>query len=242
MRPVIGISTRPRPVASSAGERLADTVQHTYRKSVADAGGIPILLAPTDREAIPRLLELVDGVVLTGGGDIDPARYGRQPDDTVYQLDDERDRFELGLASYLATAKIPTLAICRGLQIVNVALGGTLIVDIPSAVGTQHSAAGEEVYVPHQSVELVDGSAVANAIGTTSLLVNSIHHQSVDDLGEDLCVTGHAEDGVVEAIESTVGWPLLAVQWHPEYLTRIGDVHSKALFAELIRLASANLS
>lgn len=217
-------------------------MQHTYRKSVADAGGIPLLLAPTDRDAIPQLLERVDGVVLTGGGDIDPRRYGRTADDTVYQVDEERDGFELALATRLASAQLPTFAICRGLQVINVALGGTLVVDIPTTVGTVHSAPGEEVYVPHQGVELEPGSVVAEALGVTSLLVNSIHHQSVDELGDGLRITGRAADGVVEAIESTSGWPLLAVQWHPEYLTRVGDVHSKALFAELVRLAGAGAS
>ena len=242
MKPVIGITTRPRPVQSAGGTRSADTVQHTYRKSVAEAGGIPVLFPPTDHSSIPALIERIDGVVLTGGGDIDPRQYGGHADDTVYQIDDERDRFELDLAQRLAAAALPTLAICRGLQIVNVALGGSLVVDLPTAIGAQHSMAGEEVFVPHQDVTLEPDSMVAQAIGATSVTVNSIHHQAVLDLGTDLRITGRAGDGVVEAIEATTDWPLIAVQWHPEYLTRVGDVPSKALFAELIRLASANQS
>ncbi len=241
MQPVIGITTRTRNVRTAGGELPADTVQHTYRNSVAAAGAIPVLLPPVEAPAIPGVVDRIDGVVLTGGGDIDPAAYGAIADETVYQVDPERDSFELALAAELSVRQTPTLAICRGLQVINVALGGSLVVDIPKAHGTEHSFSGDRVVETQQRIDLDPGSRLADVIGA-SVMVNSIHHQAVDRLGDGLTVAGRAEDGVIEAIAATSGWPLLAVQWHPEYLTAGGDVAAKALFAELVRLASSSRS
>ncbi len=242
MHPIIGITARTRMARTAGGELPADTVQHTYRTSVAAAGGIPLLLPPVDEQVVPAVVRRVDGVVLTGGGDIDPTVYGGIADDTVYQIDPERDRFELALATELARRRTPTLAICRGMQVINVALGGSLVVDIPQTYGTQHSFSGDRVAETLQRVDLTPGSRLADVIGGTSVMVNSIHHQAVDRLGEGLTIVGRSDDGVVEAVEATGDWPLLAVQWHPEYLTSGGDVAAKALFAELVRLASSTPS
>jgi putative glutamine amidotransferase len=241
MQPVIGITTRPRTVQSSAGESEAHTLQFTYYNSVRRAGGIPILLAPVPAEAVESLLERVDGLVLTGGGDIEAHRYGGTPNDTMYDMHYDRDEFEIELARRTAGRRIPTLAICRGLQLLNVAFGGTLIEDIPSEVGSMdHSEIGHLVYNGHQHVRLTPGCRVADAVGITDLLVNSIHHQAVRDLAPGFTAVGWADDGIIEAIEyDDPDWPLFAVQWHPEYLGDADDAASWALFDALIAAAAA---
>ena len=238
MRPVIGISTRPRIIETSGGMLGADTVQHTYRKSVARAGGLPVLLAPVAEADVPEVLARVDGLVLTGGGDVDPARYGGVRDDTMHDSSDERDAFEIALVREAARQRIPLLAICRGLQVVNVALGGTLIGDIPTAIGsTDHSVNGEAVKAGHQHVSVDVSCGLATLIGTDAM-VNSIHHQAVEQVGDGLRVVARADDGIVEALESKdADWPLIAVQWHPEYLSDAGDPAAHALFEALVTAA-----
>jgi putative glutamine amidotransferase len=240
MRPVIGITTRPREIDTSAGRLGADTVQHTYRMSVSAAGGLPVLLAPVETDDVPVLLSRVDGLVLTGGGDVDPARYGGRRDDTMYGVDEERDGFELALARRAAALRMPVLAICRGLQVVNVALGGTLVSDIPTVIGsTDHAFTGDDVFRGHQHVSIEPSCGLASLVGT-DLVVNSIHHQSVDRLGDGLVVVGKADDGVIEAVESVdAEWPLIAVQWHPEYLADAGDPAAHTLFEALVKAAGS---
>lgn len=240
MQPVIGITTRPRVVQSSAGESEAHTLQFTYYDSVRRAGGIPILLAPVPADAVGRLIDRVDGLVFTGGGDIEAHRYGGTPHDAMYDLHYDRDEFEIELAREAARRRTPTLAICRGLQLLNVALGGTLIEDIPSEVGSMdHAEIGHLVYNGHQHVRLAKGCKVAAAVGIDDLLVNSIHHQAVRDLAPGFTAVGWADDGVIEAIEhDDLSWPLLAVQWHPEYLGQAEDAASWALFDSLVAAAA----
>ncbi|NND02165.1 MAG: C26 family cysteine hydrolase domain-containing family, partial [Acidimicrobiia bacterium] len=147
MGPLIGITTRPRLVQASGGEMWADTVSHTYRNSVTRAGGLPVLLAPVPDEAVPTVLDRIDALLMTGGGDVDPELYGGTRVKEMYGIDSNRDRFELALAREAHRRKMPVLAICRGIQILNVALGGSLIEDIPNEIGSDfHSKIGEEVY------------------------------------------------------------------------------------------------
>jgi putative glutamine amidotransferase len=241
MGPVIGITTQPRTVVSSAGEIDANTLTHTYSDSVLRAGGVPVLLAPVPEPRIPALIDRLDGLVLSGGGDLDPACYGSRADETCYGIDFDRDAFELALARLAHQTRLPTLAICRGLQVVNVALGGTLYVDIPTEIGSmEHSVIGEGVWERHQHVKVEDESRVAGAVQVNELMVNSIHHQAVKDLAPGLRPVAWADDGVIEAVQhDDEEWDLLAVQWHPEYLGDRDDVHSHRLFDALITAASA---
>jgi putative glutamine amidotransferase len=241
MRPVIGITTRPRTVKSSAGESDAHTLQHTYSDSVLRAGGIPVLLAPVPDQDIPALLDRLDGLVLTGGGDIEPERYGGTRHDSMYGMDFDRDEFEIELVRVAAARRFPILAICRGLQVVNVALGGTLIEDIPTEIGSaDHTAIGHMVFNGHQHVRLEPGCAVATVVGATDLEVNSIHHQAVRDLAPGFRAVAWAADGVIEAIQhEDADWPLLAVQWHPEYLNQVDDKASLYLFRAVVDAAAA---
>ncbi len=242
MRPVIGISTRPRVTATSGGDLGIDSVQHAYRDSVARAGGIPLPLGPVDDDDLEILLDRIDGVVLTGGGDISPDAYGGRAHDDMYGIDKSRDEFEFAIARATRRRRMPVLAICRGLQVVNVALGGTLIEDIPSEIGsTDHSLYGQDnVFEGHQVVTLDPQCLVRQVVGTDTLLVNSIHHQAVRDLAEGFTAKGWTDDGVIEVIQSDdAAWPLLAVQWHPEYLSDAGDPPSQALFEQLVKNAVA---
>lgn len=238
MRPVIGITSRPRIIATSGGELPADTGQHTYRDAVAASGAIPVLLVPVAEDEIDALLDRLDAIVLSGGGDIHPRFYGSRVDDSMYDIHESRDSFEMALAKAAAVRGLPTLAICRGMQIVNVAFGGSLVEDIPGEFGTQHASLGEGVYERHQPIRVDPACTLARLFGDVELKVNSIHHQSIRRIADGFRAVAWAEDDVVEAIEADGEWPLLAVQWHPEYLHAGGDAEASILFDELVRLAT----
>lgn len=242
MRPIIGITTRPRVVKASGGEMDAHTIEHTYTDSVLRAGGVPVLLPPVPDPDVPAILDRIDGLVLSGGGDVEAERYGGRPNDAMYGMDFDRDEFEIALVKVAADRRFPLLAICRGLQVVNVALGGTLIGDIPTDVGSaDHTVIGHHVFNGHQHVTLDPGSRVAAIVGATDLEVNSIHHQAVRRLAPGFRAVGWADDGVIEAIEhEDQEWPLTAVQWHPEYLGHADDKASWALFCVLVEDAAVH--
>lgn len=189
-----------------------------YVRAVERGGGLPILIAPGAPEAvIAGYLDLIGGLVLTGGGDIDPACYGEAPHATVAGVSQARDAMELAVVRGALARGLPVLAICRGMQLLNVALGGSLIQHIPAAfVGSQHQQEEPRDAVTHD-VRLTAGSLVARVCGAAAFPVNSMHHQALGRVGEGLAVTGHALDGVVEACEMP-GRPVLGVQWHPEEL------------------------
>lgn len=242
MPPIIGVTTRPRPVKSSAGTTDAHTIHRTYTDAVLRGGGVPVPLAPVPEPMIRELVDRLDGLVLSGGGDVDPARYGGRANDAVYGVDFDRDEFEIELALVAEARRLPTLAICRGLQVVNVALGGTLIGDIPTETGSaDHTVIGHRVFNGHQHVRLDPTSRLAAVVRSTDIEVNSIHHQAVRDLAPGLRAVGWADDGIIEAVEpQTDGWPLLAVQWHPEYLDDASDPASLRLFRAHVADAAAN--
>ena len=235
MSTVIGITTRQREVVSSAGTSPTHTLIRAYSDAVERAGAVPVLLAPVDSGDVETLLERVDGLVLSGGGDIEPERYGGHHHDSMYGLDPERDEFELALATAVARLRFPTLAICRGMQIVNVALGGSLYADLPTEVegDEQHARSGEHVFEGYQHVRLAAGCRLAEALGR-DLAVNSIHHQAIRELAPGLRAVGWADDGVIEAVEAVdEEWQLWAVQWHPEYLAE-RDPDALAIFKAFV--------
>ena len=240
MPPVIGITTRRREVKSSGGRGEAHTLQRTYTDAVVRAGGVPLLLPPVPQQDVETVVDRIDGLILSGGGDVDPARYQGKTDASMYGIDFDRDEFEMELVTQAARTRLPVLAICRGLQVVNVALGGSLIEDIPTELGSlDHTAIGHEVFNGHQHVRLDPGCRVSRVVGAVDLQVNSIHHQAVRALAPGLRAVGWADDGVIEAIEhEDAEWPLLAVQWHPEYLEGVDDPFSRSLFKALIDTAA----
>ncbi len=241
MNPIIGITSRQPVIKTSGGDLRAHVVNEVYSDAVVRSGGTPVLLPPVDPAEAPRILDRIDGLLLSGGGDIEPRLYGGKLNDQMYMMDESRDLFEFALVRGAQDRRLPVFAICRGLQVLNVALGGTLIEDIPTEIGsTDHSIVGPEVVDCHQMVTIDPDALVAKAIGETSACVNSIHHQAVRDVAPGLRAAGWTADGIVEVLDPLDhSWPLLAVQWHPEYLSVNDDPASLALFATLTASARA---
>lgn len=168
-----------------------------------------------------------------------PAFYGGTDHPAIYGIDDERDFFEVALVKQAAGRRLPVLAICRGMQVLNVALGGSLIEDVPSEVGdsVKHFVPGEAARTPHQYVSLQEGSRLSRILGASQMQVNSIHHQAVRSPAPGLRPVAWSDDGVIEALEpDQPDWPLLAVQWHPEHLVH-DQASARRLFNSLVMAA-----
>jgi putative glutamine amidotransferase len=230
--PLIGITTSV--TVGAIPERAY--VNAAYVRAVQDAGGVPVLLPPQlDGEARRALRELLAGVVLTGGGDIDPACFGEARHPTVADVSGERDALEIELTQWALERTRPILAICRGIQVLNVALGGTLHQDIPSDVphALVHAQAQPRREPTHR-VKVEDGTRLARVLGTAEVEVNSFHHQALARLGRGLRAVAWAPDGVVEGVETSDAGPfVVGVQWHPEDL--VGhDAAARNLFRALV--------
>ncbi len=227
--PIIGITTYGRD------ENGRFPLPAPYVDAVRRAGGIGVLLPPGEYR-IRELVALVDGLVLAGGGDIDPATYGGTPHPDVYMVDSERDRMELALAESVIANGMPTLAICRGSQVINIVEGGTLYEHIPDIYGesVKHRLPPREP-VPHP-IKATAESLVSRVMETTECAPVSWHHQAIRDVAPSLRGVAHAPDGVIEALEMS-GHPwLVAVQWHPEE-TAAEDPTQQRLFNALIAVA-----
>jgi putative glutamine amidotransferase len=215
-RPVIGICTAIESAAWGVWRDLdANVSQRTYSVGVSEAGGMPVLLPADDvtAESPDQLLDLLDGLVLSGGSDLDPATYGSEPAPETAGWRPERDRFELALARRALDRELPVLGICRGMQLLNVACGGTLEQQLADAELHLHTP-GQ--FTDHE-VRLEPGSLAARAVGAERVSVRSHHHQGIERLGDGLIASGWAEPGeTIEAIERPDrGWAL-GVLWHTE--------------------------
>ncbi len=242
MQPIIGVSSGRRMVNSSAGESRAHVLYTTYTSMIREAGGLPVMLTSGPTTEVEALLDRLDGLLLPGGGDIDPLCYGGTPHQAVYGVEQLRDEFELALVLSAAQRELPTLAICRGMQIANVALGGSLIEDIKSAdpEALEHRRHGQQATEPQHTVELDPDSTTARALGKDTVEANTIHHQALRDVAGQLRVTGRAPDGIIEAVEPTdASWPMWGVQWHPEWLGR-DDEPSLGLFRAFVAAAGGS--
>ncbi|UCR90443.1 gamma-glutamyl-gamma-aminobutyrate hydrolase family protein [Mycetocola spongiae] len=191
-----------------------DIYMSEYGTSVAGAGGLPILIPLGSPGA--EIVEHLDGLLISGGQDVDPRRYGQSPDPHVEVIDPERDDLEFSLVAAALAAGIPILGICRGHQLLNVALGGTLIQHLSGGEGEAHATSAYPRNHRTHRVDILEDS-ISHGLYGDSQMVNSFHHQAVDVPGEGLVVTARAPDGVVEAIE-LIGSPVMGVQWHPETL------------------------
>jgi putative glutamine amidotransferase len=189
-----------------------------YVRAIETAGGLPLVLAPGRPEDAGEFLDRVDALVLSGGADVDPAAYGEERHPTVTRVHPGRDAFELALAREAVARDLPTLAICRGHQLLNVATGGTLVQDIPSQVpaATDHDPDTERWECCHD-VDVLPGTRLRAILGRDRVSVNSFHHQAVRRLGDGFVLSAQgAEDGVIEAMEMPDRRFMLGVQWHPE--------------------------
>ncbi|MBE3577155.1 MAG: gamma-glutamyl-gamma-aminobutyrate hydrolase family protein [Limnochordales bacterium] len=219
-----------------------------YVNAVVAAGGVPVLLPPLSKAYDPKrlgpLLDLLSGLLLTGGVDLDPVHYGEEPLPALGQIDPDRDRWELALAKWALVRGMPVLGICRGIQVLNVAAGGSLYQDVASQVqppssGTAvlHYQRAPEWYPTH-AVQIYDGSRLREIFGCDCLRVNSFHHQAVKMPGRDMVVTARAADGVIEAIESAIHPFAVGVQWHPECMWEAEPIFLR-LFSRLVEEAKA---
>jgi putative glutamine amidotransferase len=234
--PRIGVSGVVR--GWDGGDRTG--VNAAYVRSILSAGGVPLVLSPLVGASLAaRALEGVEGIVLTGGEDLDPAWYGATPSPFLDQPSRERDLFELALFASARQRGLPILGICRGIQLINVALGGSLYQDLPSERPgpVQHRPDGPRDLRSHR-VRLQAESRAAAALGATELMVNSSHHQAIRDLAPGLRASGWTDDGLIEAVETGADAPwLLAVQWHPEEMHTEANAPDRGLFAALVREA-----
>jgi putative glutamine amidotransferase len=232
-------------IAVSGVVRTWDGAQRTgvnaaYVRALLLAGGVPLILSPLMGASLAAAaLDGCDGLLLTGGEDIEPSWYGADPSPLLEDPSQERDLFELALFAVARQRGLPILGICRGIQLINVALGGTLFQDLPSERPGQveHSPPHPRDARTHV-VRLQPGSRAASALDSTSITVNSVHHQAIRELGKGLTATGWSDDGLIEAAESEAGasW-VLAVQWHPEEMHADRNAPEHGLFSALINEA-----
>lgn len=208
-------------------------VNRAYTDAIIAAGLIPLVVPPVPEDLAPAILDAVAGLVLTGGEDLDPSYFGAARHRATGAANEDRDRCELALARGAAARRLPTLAICRGVQVLNVALGGSLIQDLPTERGgpVDHDAQTTRDTRVHD-VAIAAGSRLDAIVDTRSISTNSFHHQAVDRLGAGLCTVATSPDGVIEAVESTDrAWWMVGVQWHPEELTATPEEWDRCLFA-----------
>ncbi len=231
--PIIGITTYLEQAQTGVWDVRAAFLPEVYLDSVTDAGGIAVLLPPqpVSAEIVDRVLDSIDGLILSGGADVDPALYGRPAHERTSEPRVDRDGWEIALIRRAVERGIPFLGICRGAQLLNVALGGTLHQHLPDVVGTERYQPAPAVF-GDVDVTVSDGSRLAEVLGhaAADLTVQCYHHQAIAEVAEALAVTALSDDGVIEAVElSTVPFGI-AVQWHPEQ-----DAADRRLFEGLVR-------
>ena len=233
--PLIGVTTSI--TIDKTPERAY--VNSAYLSAVQQAGGVPVVLPPQlSAASLARIARGLDGVLLTGGGDIDPAVFGEAPHPTVYEVAPSRDTLETAVVGIALERRLPILAICRGIQLLNVALGGTLFQDVGTDPGTELRHGQQEPRdQPTHKVRVAAGSLLAEPLGADELEVNSMHHQSVKAPGKGLTAVAWAPDEIIEGIElDDRSRFVVGVQWHPEELVRHSEA-ARRLFAALVRSA-----
>ena len=237
-------SDRQRPIIGITANITDGNVSllSGYFKSIYEAGGIPLVIPPSDDLSIlPNLLDSLDGILLSGGADINPLFLGEDPVRELHNINPYRDRQELMIVKMAADRQIPVLGICRGIQTMTAALGGTLYQDIYSqAEGKliKHSQDLDRAYASH-IVNIDEDSLLAGVMGTTSLPVNSFHHQAVKEPAPGFKVCARSNDGIIEAVESSEYKSMLGVQWHPECFILNGDTCMMPIFEWLINESSS---
>ena len=230
-KPIIGIGS---DVRSPQGKRESAFTFLTYVEALRRAGAIPVLIPPQPENAA-EVLDGLDGLVLAGGDDCDPAAYGEERHPSVEPMDSRRQNNDLSLAKAARERQIPTLGICLGMQVMNVAAGGTLVQDIDSQLQTEIQHASEPEDRARHDVMIEQGTQLASILGARELDVNSSHHQAIRNVGAGLRVTAHAPDGIVEGLEDPRHPFYLGVQWHPEDMK--GEESASTLFGAFVEAA-----
>lgn len=243
-RPVIGVTASIDHRPPAFGETYSLT--RKYAEGVLQAGGVPVIVPHNlDEESLRALFDRLDGMLLSGGGDIDPASFGEAAHPATCEIEPDRDRVELALARRVVEQDMPFLAICRGIQVLNVALGGSLVQDIPSQVqdALPHSFDRQTTprnYLAHP-VKIDPGSQLAQVMQLDVAQTNSWHHQAIKQVAAGLQVTAVTPDGVIEAVEVPGRRFAIGVQWHPEWLFEEMAEHRR-LFEEFVRASGVNES
>jgi putative glutamine amidotransferase len=239
-RPLILVNCWRRALPTFLGEETRlDTLDPAYAERVSEAGGQPLLLSrppgPGD-VAAQELVSMADGVLLSGGGDVDPPAYGAAREN-VHDADTEADAFELAIIRAAREARLPMLAVCRGAQLLAVAHGGRLTQRPPASAGHAEldGVAPQEILDARHPVALNAGSRVARALGRETIDVNTIHHHQIADPGE-LEVTAATPQGAIEAVEPRSRWACVGVQWHPE---KMAEPEQRGLFEQLVNAAES---
>jgi gamma-glutamyl-gamma-aminobutyrate hydrolase PuuD len=232
--PRIGLSCYREPASWGVWSEPADLLPVSYSAAVESAGGVPMLLPPLDPARAEDALDGVHGLLIAGGADVDPARYGAARDEHTGVARPDRDAWEIALAQAAIARDLPVLAICRGLQVLNVALGGDLIQHLPDAVGHEGHCPTVGVHGRHP-VRFAPGSRIEQLLGPSTETA-TYHHQAIARLGEQLTATGWADDQTVEAVDYAGASWVVGVQWHPEVFD--GD----RLFAGFVRACTETAS
>jgi putative glutamine amidotransferase len=237
MRPIVGITAWRRALPTFLGEKTdLYTLGVEYVEAVAGAGGTPMIL-PHGPD-VDRVLDSLDGLLLSGGDDVHPESYGEPLTEASVGVDLEADRWEIALVRGAAERKMPVLAICRGMQIMAVAFGGRLIPDLQNVEGHPdfHGMSADDILGLRHTVSLQEGCALAGVYGVTRREVNTIHHQAVAHAG-NLVVVGTGDGGVIEAVEAGEDWNAWGLQWHPEKMA--DDDRERSLFRTFVEGADA---
>jgi putative glutamine amidotransferase len=240
-RPRIGITCTYRVKDVARGIPRVE-IASNYTDAISAAGGVPILLVPQNGDGrVEDYCELIDGLLLTGGPDVSPARYGAEPRPETKVLPALREEFDFAMFRAVRRAGKPILGVCLGQQVINVALGGTLLQHLPEEISPytiEHRAQSLEHMPPRHDVEIFPKTRLAAVIGAEHVSVNSSHHQAVAKIAPGLRQTAAAPDGIVEGLEGEESDQILAVQWHPEFLT--DEAPHRALFEDLVKRARHN--
>jgi putative glutamine amidotransferase len=238
-RPIIGITTSSAELSIEGEPLPVRYAPAVYDDAVLRAGGLPVHLPVLPSGRNRELLDLVDGLILSGGGDVDPSAYGEEPQQGLFLVESDRDVAEGELLHAAAESRVPVLGICRGLQLINVSFGGTLVQELAGESGQDHHPQHVPDAKPVHPVLVEPGSLLAHAVGDTRIDVNSTHHQAVDVIPDSLRVTARSLDDVVEGLElrrSDV-W-VVGVQWHPEAM-EAQDPVQRRLFRALVESTRA---
>ena len=231
--PLVGVTTYLEQAQQGVWNVRAAFLPEQYLTGVTSSGGIAILLPPQNPDAADAAIAGLDGLILTGGADVAPELYGAQRHPLTDPARVDRDAWELALFRAAERRRMPVLAICRGLQLVNVARGGTLQQHLPESLGTERYRLGGGVFADN-AVQVSDDTALAGVLGAGEVRVHSYHHQGIDRLGEGLVAAARSDDDLVQAFVDTSAGHVVGIQWHPEE-----NAEDRRLFADLVAQARA---